>query len=84
MKNPTLVIFDTAFGYGASYSIKAGRDLTEKEMRKWWRHYADKAPDYVGVGATYENEDGEAVDITAYWVMHECAKYSEAHDHIFN
>ena len=84
MKNPALVFFDTAYGYTASSTIKAGRDLTEKELRKWWRHYADRAPHYVDVGATYEREDGEVIDATAYWVMHECAMYSDAHSAIFN
>lgn len=54
MKNPTLVFFDTAYGYAASSTREAGRDLTEKEMRKWWKHYADRMPDYIAVSATYE------------------------------
>lgn len=84
MKNPALVFFDTAYEYAATSTIEAGRDLTEKELRKWWRHYADRAPEHVAVSATYETLDGEVRDITEDWVCHECCKYSDAHSNIFN
>lgn len=84
MKNPTLVFFDDAYGYATSATREAGRDLTEKDLRKWWRHYADRTPRYIDVTATYESDEGDTVDITRDWVCHECAKYAEAHYNIFN
>lgn len=84
MKNPTLVFFDTSYGYYATATREAGRDLTEKELRKWWKHYADKCPRGIVVAATYETLDGETRDATEYWVMHECAKYADAHCNEFN
>lgn len=84
MKNPTLVFFDDAYGYNASATREAGRDLTEKEMRKWWKHYAKRAPECIAISATYENDEGEIRDITENWVMHECAMYADAHSNIFN
>lgn len=84
MKNPVLVFFDSAYGYATSATREAGRDLTEKELRKWWRHYSDNTPEYISVAAVYEDEDGHAVDATEYWCMHECSKYAEAHYHVFN
>lgn len=84
MKNPTLVFFDIAYGYTASSTREAGRDLTEKELRKWWKHHTKRLPDCISVAATYETEDGDIRDATEYWVMHECAMYADAHSNIFN
>lgn len=84
MKNPTLVFFDTSYGYAATAVRTAGRDLTEKDLRKWWRHYADRLPADIAVSATFETLDGDTRDITEDWVMHECAKYADAHSNIFN
>ena len=84
MKNPTLVFFDDAYGYATSATREAGRDLTEKDLRKWWRHYADRLPEGIVVSATFETLDGDTRDITEDWVRHECAMYADAHYNIFN
>lgn len=84
MKNPTLVFFDEMYGYTAKSERRAGRDLNEKELRKWWKHHTKRLPENISVAAVYEDEDGEVRDATEYWCMHECSKYAEAHNNEFN
>lgn len=84
MRNPALVFFDEMYGYTAQSERRANRELSEKELRKWWKHYSKRLPENVCVAAVYENEDGEIRDATEYWCMHECAKYAEAHHGVFN
>lgn len=84
MKNPALVFFDEMYGYTAKSERRANRDLNEKELRKWWKHYSDRTPRNISVAAVYEDEDGHTIDATEYWCMHECSKYAEAHYDEFN
>ena len=70
LKNPRITNYDTMYGYVGSSSIFAGRDLTEKDFKKWYKNYLKrlgKAIRYMDVIAEYDDDELDVCDLTSYW-----------------
>ena len=70
LKNPRITTYETMYGCTGSSSVFAGRDLTEKDFKKWFKHYLrrmGKAIRYIGVIAEYDDEEFDVCDLTSYW-----------------
>lgn len=72
LHNPHLTFLDDAFGYTGESRVYAGRDLTERDFKKWYNHVweRNKFNSYLIILAHYEDEDG-LHELANYWGMQE-------------
>lgn len=83
-KAPKIRFFETMYGYTSYSEREAGRDLSEKDFRKWYNHYIKRVPEYIDVAAIYTDDDGDELDISQYWFMHEVSMWEDANNLPFN
>lgn len=85
LHNPRIVFASTMYGYTGESTVRANRDLTEKDFKKWYDHTIKSIPKKaeVDVYAVYDSEDGW-VDITADWFIHEMNMENDARCVPFN
>lgn len=83
LHNPVIVVIDESFGYTAEYEHSAGRDLTEREFKKWYDHMSKNLPEFITTVALYSDDEG-VHEITADWFFHEMNMWNDARCVPFN
>ena len=84
LREPRIVFFETMYGCTAHSEKRAGRDLTEREFKKWYNHVTKNMPDFISAMAEYSDEDGDEHEITQHWFIHEMNMWHNANSFPFN
>lgn len=71
LKNPRISFYDSMYGCVGSSTIYAGRDLNEKDFKKWFNHICkiNRNNYYLGIYAEYDDNEDESFvhEISQYW-----------------
>ena len=74
LKNPRIeIVDDGCFGYTGSYVLEAGRDLTERDFKKWFNHVYKRLlpPDTAYAYSDDEEYEGCQHEWSQWWGIQE-------------